>query len=72
MNGYGWFGSMAFCLLWLIFLFVAFIFFVRLLRHHDHGSMYKNRNEPLDIVKDRYAKGEITKEQFEQLKKDLK
>jgi putative membrane protein len=26
---------------------------------------------PLDIVKDRYARRDITKEQFEQLKKDL-
>jgi putative membrane protein len=37
-------------------------------RHDGHADL----DTPLDIIKRRYAKGEITKEQYESLKTDLK
>lgn len=72
MNGNDWSWGVFMMFFWLVFLFIIALVVVRLLRGYDHHHFGCNhRTDPLDIAKERYAKGEITKEQFEQLKKDL-
>jgi len=43
----------------------------RLTRRDGSGSGSSEKHSPLDIAKERYAKGEISKEEYQQLKKDL-
>lgn len=67
-GGYGWwgFGMMLVSLLFVIALVIGILYALK-----GHGRPFQQPNEPLEVAKSRYAKGEITKEQFEQLKKDL-
>ncbi len=75
MNGYDWGWGIFTGVLWLIFLvFIAYAF-IRWIRHFEGNGNNNNQinaADPINIIKERYAKGEITKEQFDQLKKDLK
>jgi putative membrane protein len=72
MNGrdYSWGAGM------MLFCFVIFVLFIMgivyVLRGHSHPHhMDANHESPIDIAKKRYATGEITKAEFEQIKKDL-
>ena len=55
--------------LFLLFLIVIALIVARLVRRH--GGRWAIHRDSIDIAKDRYAKGEITKEQYDQIKKDL-
>ncbi len=57
----GWF-------MWLILVIVAAIAIYLIVQAQRGGS---TRETPLDILKKRYAKGEITKEEYDRLRRDL-
>jgi putative membrane protein len=70
--GTGWFGLIMMGFFWILII-VAIIFLVRWLavsnRLGSHGQ--KPEETALEILKKRYARGEINKEEFEQKKRDL-
>ena len=64
-----WHGGGIMCLLILILIGVMIYFVVQSSR--SKGSGGSPPETPLDILKKRYAKGEITKEEFDKIKQDL-
>ncbi len=44
---------------------------IALTRRGTSASDKPEKNNPLDTARERYARGEISKEEFEQIKKDL-
>ncbi len=66
----GWW--MLFGWLWMFIFWGGFIALIvwgviKLSRRNNSTS----KSSPLDVAKERYARGEISREEFEQLKKDL-
>ena len=69
---YGYYGGIGLLgLLWMFVFWFAVIWLVVWLigraGHMTHGSQ-----SPVDILKERYAKGEMTKKQFDEMKKDVR
>ena len=56
-----------------LILATALILFVSLLRrrHLAAAGSAAGATRPIDIARERYARGEITKEQFDQMRRDL-
>lgn len=70
--GFGWvFGILFFAVLAALFVWIV----IRLARMSRYGYKDWHRghheDEALDILKRRYAKGEISKKEFEEMKRDL-
>ena len=74
MGGFGWIFMVVFSglVIWAIVALVRGNFGNGHMCGHDHGDgSYGKDKPPLEILKERYAKGEIDKKEFEEKKKDL-
>jgi len=62
--------------IWMLVFWVAIIALVvwgvkKLVGHRESKTGTFEKSDPLEIAKERYAKGQISKEEFDQMKKDL-
>lgn len=68
--GMGWWGGIAMFLFW-IAVIVAIVFAARWIGSEGRKGGQGPPETPMDVLKKRYARGEISKEEYERIKKDI-
>ncbi len=71
MGGFGGLGMILGLVLFLLFVGGVTWLVVALLRGTGSAAVQPRGDSPIDILQRRYASGEITKKQFEDMKRDL-
>ncbi len=81
MGGFGFggmlFGGLLMLAFWVVVIVGAIWLVATLVRGNSFGSSLMNQRPvasdptPIEILKARYAKGEITKEQFDEMRRNL-
>jgi len=72
MGGGHWSSDGGFTVFWMfIIMIIIAVGVVYLLTYAGKGNNRTQNNDPLKIAKSRYAKGEISKKQFDEIKKNI-
>jgi putative membrane protein len=76
MGGFGggisWVGMILGFIFFILIIVGIVLLIVWLVKRTTHsGIEVKTESKALEVLKERYAKGEITKDQYESIKKDL-
>ncbi len=71
-DGYGWMGpGWIIMIIFWVLVIAGGIALVRWFGMRDRGSGDTRRRTPLEILQERYARGEIEREEYEQKRRDL-
>ena len=70
MGGFGFLGFL-FMILWWAFIIALVIAAIKWLTRGSRGSRSTGEKSPMEILKERYARGEITKDEYQEIRKEL-
>ena len=71
-GGMGWISMIIGFIFFILIIIGIILLIVWIIKRTTHsGIELKTNNKALEVLKERYAKGEISKEQYESIKKDL-
>lgn len=62
-----WFGW----IFWIVIIGLIAYLIIRLTNQKNNNQSIKSNENPLDLLKKRYARGEISKEEFDKIKSDI-